>query len=224
MAEDNSIDYLDRLLTQYGEKLQRFRRSFTLLLVGTLVFFFLIFVPYITLIGNQADCPTSEPNCRQTQQLQVEQRVTEVTSNWGNIPVSTSELVIFFPTAVACGFIATTSQLNGLIRLRRAIDQQINSSEESCMDSTLLAPVLIDPKHSLFNQLVGALVISFPAAVVGYSINLLLRSLTSVKGKLPYFQAQSFYYGMYTLTAVLTLYGLAQIGLALVRNQNGDRT
>jgi hypothetical protein len=53
MSNTETTAYLDRLLKLYEEKLHRFRLSLALLLVGTLVFFFLIFFPYITLLGNQ---------------------------------------------------------------------------------------------------------------------------------------------------------------------------
>jgi len=48
--------YLERLLSLYDEKRKRFQVSFTLLMVGTVAFFFFVFFPYLTLLGNRADC------------------------------------------------------------------------------------------------------------------------------------------------------------------------
>lgn len=220
MDEVNSTVYLDRLLELYSEKLSRFRVSLTLLLVGTTIFLFLVFLPYVTLIGNQLDCQTRQKDCPQLEQSEITERVSDVTTSWGNIPISTSELVTFFPAGVACGFLAVTAQLQGLSRLRRAIDQQLQTSKHSAMDSTLIAPLLIDPRQSLLDQLMGTLVISFPAIVVVFSINLLLRSLTAIRRNLPYFQSESFYHGIYSLSILLTMYGLTRVGITLFTSRN----
>lgn len=207
MSDAETTPYLDRLLALYAEKLKRFRLSLTLLLVATIAFFFLIFFPYMTLVGNQKDCQAKQGQCTQLEQSQLEDRFSEVTTSWGNIPISTAEVVIFFPAGVACGFIAVTAQLQGLLRLRQAISQQVNSLE-SPIDVTLIAPLLIDPKQSFLDQIPGGLTLLFPPLVVVYSVRLLLGRLPELKDKLPYIQSLSFYQKIYILSILLVMYGL----------------
>ncbi|CCI27674.1 hypothetical protein [Microcystis aeruginosa] len=124
MSNTETTAYLDRLLKLYEEKLHRFRLSLALLLVGTLVFFFLIFFPYITLLGNQEAC-RENPQCTKPEKSKLEDRLSEITTSWGKVPISTAEVTALFPVGVACGFVVVTAQLQGLTRLRRAITQQL---------------------------------------------------------------------------------------------------
>lgn len=202
--------YLDRLLKLHEEKLKRFRLSLTLLLLGTTVFFFLIFFPYMTLLGNRADCQAKQQQCTQLEQSVLEERFSEVTTTWGKIPLSTAEGVVFFPVGIALGFIATASQLQGLIRLRRAITQQVKGLNSS-VDATLIAPLLIDPKRPLVEQAAGGMTLLFPAVVFGYSVIKILARLGVIRSSLPYFHNWKFYYSIYFLSALLVSYGLVKI-------------
>lgn len=217
MSDTDTTSYLERLLALYGEKLKRFRFSLTLLLVGTIVFFFLIFFPYVTLIGNQESCRVNKLDCPQLQQSGLEERVSDMTTSWGNVPVSTAEVVAFFPAGVACGFIAVSAQLQGLMRLRRAITQQIRVLE-SPIDVTLIAPLLIDPKQGVGDQMLGILILLFPSCFALFSINLILVSLDAIKNSLPYIQSMSFYYGVYLISALLIICGLLKIGWTFLRS------
>ena len=217
MSDTDTTSYLDRLLALYEEKLKRFRFSLTILLVGTIIFFFLIFFPYITLIGNQESCRVNQLDCPQLEQSGLKERVSDVTTSWGNIPVSTAEVVAFFPVGVACGFIAVSSQLQDLMRLRRAITQQIRGLE-SPIDVTLIAPLLIDPKQDVGDQMLGVLILLFPSCLALFSVNLILVSLEAIKNSLPYNQNVSFYYGVYLISVLLILCGLLRIGWTFLRS------
>nr|CAO90929.1 unnamed protein product [Microcystis aeruginosa PCC 7806] len=80
MSNTEITAYLDRLLKLYEEKLNRFRLSLALLLVGTLVFFFLIFFPYITLLGNQEAC-RKNTQCTKPEKSKLEDRLSEITTS-----------------------------------------------------------------------------------------------------------------------------------------------
>ncbi|WP_215607788.1 hypothetical protein [Leptothoe spongobia] len=184
----------------------------------TIVFFFLIFFPYITLIGNQKACQAQELDCPHLEQSALEERVSDLTTSWGNIPISTAEVVAFFPAGLACGFVTVTSQLQGLMRLRQAITRQVNNCDNP-MDVTLIAPLLIDQKQSFVDQILGGIVLLFPALMVFYSINLIFVSLGALKEKLPYSQDIWFYRIVYFLSALLVLYGLLKTGVNIYRTR-----
>ncbi|ESA35560.1 hypothetical protein N836_11215 [Leptolyngbya sp. Heron Island J] len=213
--------YLDRLLALYEEKLKRFRLSLTILLAGTVVFFFLIFFPYITLIGNQESCP-NELDCPELYQSGLEERVSDMTTSWGNIPVSTAEVVAFFPAGAACGVMVVSAQLQGLMRLRQAITQQARKLENP-VDVTLIAPLLIDPKQSFFEQILGSLTLLFPSFIVLFSINLILIRLEALNRSLPYNQNVSFYYRVYLLSSLLVIYALVKTGWNVFKSRAFER-
>ena len=155
--------YLERLLSLYDEKRKRFQVSFTLLMVGTVAFFFFVFFPYLTLLGNRADCLSRQVQCTQLETSILEDRFTEVTSSWGNIPISTAEVVVLFPLLVGGGFVATTSQLVGQMRLRQAIQQEATALGAK-IDVSLIAPVLLDPKRGLIDLITGGSALFFSGA------------------------------------------------------------
>lgn len=192
MSDAETTIYLDRLLKLYEEKLKKFRLSLTLLLVGTTVFFFLIFFPYMTLLGNREDCRVKQQQCTELKKSKLEERFSEVTTSWGKIPISTAEVTVLFPVGVACGFVTVVEQLQGLVRLRRAITQQIKALS-NYMDVTLIAPLLIDPKHSFVDQISGGVTLILPFLIFIYSVTLILIRLEILKNKLPYFQNTRFY-------------------------------
>ena len=222
MDDIETIPYLDRLLVLYEEKLKRFRLYLTILLAGTIIFFFLIFLPYITLIGNQESCRVNELDCPALYQSGLEERVSDVSTSWGNVPVSTAEVAVFFPTGVACGIVAVSSQLQGLMRLRQAITQQVNNLEEP-MDVTLIAPLLIDPKQNIVDQIVGSSILLFPCFIVLFSINLIILRIDALKNSMPYIQDVLFYYRLYWLSALLVIYSLVKIGWNIFQAQAFER-
>ncbi len=210
--------YLDRLLELYEVKLKQFRFLLALLLMGTTLFFFLIFFPYMTFLGNREDCLINQQQCSQFEQSQLEQRFSDITTSWGKVPISTAEVVIFFPVGVAGGLTILVAQLHALFRLRRAISQQVQSLENP-LDVTLIAPLLIDPKMSIFEQMAGTLTLFFPFIVVLYSIRLILIRLEILKNKLPYFQSLRFYYVIYTISIILMVYSLIKIGFSFFHSR-----
>jgi hypothetical protein len=210
MSNLDNAAYLDRLLKLYDEKLNRFRLSFALLLVGTLAFFFLVFFPYITLLGNQEACLAS-PKCTKPKESKLEDRLSEVTTSWGRIPISTAEAAALFPVGVACGSVAITAQLLGLTRLRRAIAKQVNS-QRNYIDVTLIAPLLIDSEHSSVDQLAGAAILLTPFCVAIFSSAKLLARLEPLRSKLPYSQTEQFYQIIYLLSALAAGYSFARLG------------
>ena len=204
MSNTEITAYLDRLLKLYEEKLNRFRLSLALLLVGTLAFFFLIFFPYITLLGNQEAC-RANPKCTQPEQSKLEDRLSEITTSWGKIPISTAEVTVLFPVGVACGFTVVTAQLQGLTRLRLAITQQLKNCS-NYIDVTLIAPLLIDPKHSWVDQMAGVIILLFPFCIFIFSSAKILTRLEVLRGKLPYIQDTKFYHLIYFLSASTAIY------------------
>lgn len=216
MNDTDITPYLDKLLKVYEEKTKRFRLSLALLLVGTTVFFLLIFFPYMTLLGNQEECRVNQYQCTELEQSQLEDRFSEFTTAWGNIPVSTAEVVIFFPVGIAGGFVSVASQFQGLVRLRRAIAQQVKIFKNS-IDITLIAPLLIDPKRGFLDQLAGGVTFSCPFIIFLYSINIILFRIEVLRNKLPYFQVSQFYYSIYFLSLILIVYNLVRTGFFLYK-------
>ncbi|WP_286825502.1 hypothetical protein [Microcystis sp. LSC13-02] len=219
MSNTETTAYLDRLLKLYEEKLNRFRLSLALLLVGTLVFFFLIFFPYITLLGNQEAC-RENPQCTKPEKSKLEDRLSEITTSWGKVPISTAEVTALFPVGVACGFVVVTAQLQGLIRLRRAITQQLKASS-NYIDVTLIAPLLIDPKSGWVDRIAGVTILLFPFCVFIYSSVKISTRLEVLKNKLPYIQSARFYYLIYFLSAFTAIYTLVRLSFLFPgRNKN----
>lgn len=221
MSDAETTVYLDKLLKLYEEKLKQFRLSLTLLLVGTIVFFFLIFFPYMTLLGNQEDCQINQQQCTQLEKSKLEERFSEVTTSWGNIPISTAEVTVLFPVGVALGFVSVVAQLRGLMRLRRAITQQVKASREH-MDVTLVSPLLIDPKQSLVDQISGGLTLILPFLISLYSVNLILIRLAILRNKLPYFQHPRFYYFIYFVSILTGIFSLVRLGCNLRQEKRKD--
>lgn len=221
MSDAEATSYLDRLLVLYEEKLKRFQLSLTILLAGTIIFFFLIFFPYITLLGNQEACP-NESDCPELYQSGLEERVSEMTTSWGNIPISTAEVVVFFPVGVACGVMAVSAQLQRLMRLRQAIAQQVRKLENP-VDVTLIAPLIIDPKQNFVEQMLGSLILSFPSFIVLFSINLILIRLEALNRSLPYNQNILFYHRVYLLSSLLVIYALVKTGWNVFQSRAFER-
>ena len=207
--------YLERLLSLYDEKRKRFQLSFTLLMVGTVAFFFFVFFPYLTLLGNRADCMSQQVQCTQLETSILEDRFTEVTTSWGNIPISTAEVVVLFPLLVGGGFVAATSQLVSQMRLHQAIQQEVTALGAN-IDVSLIAPILLDPKRGLIDLIAGASALAFPALLGLYSINLILVRLGDLRRNLPYAQAGRFYLALYVLSVLLLLIGSARILMQFV--------
>jgi len=222
MSDAQTTTYLDRLLELFEEKLKRFRLSLTLLLIGTTAFFFLIFFPYMTFLGNRADCQKSCPKLEKfeldnracqvcSEKLRksgLDKRFSEITTSWGKIPISTAEVTVLFPLGVAFGFVNVVTQLQGLMRLRRAITQQVKTLSNN-MDVTMIAPLLIDPKQSLMDQISGGIVLILPFLVFLFSVNMILFRPETLKSELPYNQNVQFYHSIYLLSALAATYSRA---------------
>lgn len=217
MSDAAKNAYLDRLLKVYEEKYKRFRLSLTLLLIGTTVFFFLIFYPYMTIIGNLQDCEPNQFQCLTDAEI-IKERIEELTTNWGKIPISTAEVVIFYPVAIAGGFAAVTSQLQELVRLRRALSLEVRALANS-MDMTLIAPLLIDPKQNRLDQMAGIMTLLFPFFVFLYSVRLILFRIEIIRSELPYRQSEEFYFSIYFLSAFLFIYSLVKTGFNTFRKE-----
>ena len=204
--------YLQRLLDLYDEKRKRFQWSFSLLLVGAIAFFFFIFFPYLTLLGNLEDCLAQQIACKPVETSILTQRFTEVTTSWGNIPISTAEAVMIFPVLVAAGIAAVSAQLVGLMRLRQAIQKQVVSLDPS-VDVTLIAPILLDPKRGILDLLAGGMALLFPGILGLFGTNLIYVRLSDLRSNLPYAQSAQFYHNLYMLSTLLILVSLLRVGL-----------
>lgn len=218
MSSTEKTVYLDRLLKVYEEKLKRFRWALALFLVGTTVFFFLIVYPYMTVIGNLEHCRLTQSECDENEYIEITERFEEFNTSWGSLPVSTPEVVIFFPVGIAGGYTIVASQMQGLVRLRRAIAQQIKSLAIS-MDVTLIAPLLIDTKQGLLDQMAGISTFLFPISVFHYSVRLILRQIEVIKSKPSYLQSEDFYKSLYLLSAILIIYSLVKTGLNIYKKE-----
>lgn len=202
MGFANESPYLERLLKLYDEKRRRFQLTFTLLWLGAFAFFFFVFFPYLTLLGNRADCQAQQMQCTQLETSILEERFTEVTTSWGNIPISTTEVVTLFPPMVAIGLLVAASQLVELMRLQQAIHRQLKSLNAP-VEVTLIAPLLLDPHRRLLDWVVGGMAFLSPALLGLFSINLLAVRLTELRANLPYVQAPVFYQFIYGLSALM---------------------
>jgi hypothetical protein len=209
MSDTEKTLYLDRLLKLYEEKLKGFRLSLILLLVGTTAFFFLIFFPYMTLLGNREDCGKKH-QCTPIKESVLDTRISEVTISWGTIPISTPEVIALFPVGIACGFVAVIAQLQGLMRLRPAISQQVKALNNN-MDVALIAPLLIDPKQSLVDQISGGITLISPFLIFLYSVIIILFRIEIIRNKLPYFQNTNFYRFIYYLSAFIAICSLVKL-------------
>ena len=212
MTTQNFSPYLEKLLALYDEKRKRFQWSFSLLLVGAIAFYFFVFLPYITLLGNRADCLSRQVQCTQLETSILDERFTEVTTSWGNIPISTSEVVVLFPLLVALGIWAVSSQLVTLTRLRQAIQLQ-GKDFGHAVDVTLIAPILLDPQRGWMDLAAGTVMFLAPAAIALISINLIYVRFSDLLTTLPYAQAAAFYHGLYVLCLTIVLFSLARAGL-----------
>ncbi|MEM7066352.1 MAG: hypothetical protein AAF572_24685 [Cyanobacteria bacterium P01_B01_bin.77] len=209
--------YLDRILKVYEDKYKKFRLSLTLLLIGTTVFFFLIFYPYMTIIGNLQDCELNQSQCPTDSKI-IKERIEELTTNWGKIPVSTAEVVIFFPVATTGGFAAVTSQLQELVRLRQALAREVKTLANP-IDITLIAPLLIDPKRNRLDQIAGVMTLCFPFFIFLYSVRLILFRIEIIRSELPYRQSEEFYFLIYFVSAFLFIYSLVKTGSNTFRKE-----
>ncbi|MGK7957396.1 MAG: pentapeptide repeat-containing protein [Crocosphaera sp.] len=217
--------YLDKLLELYDIKRKQFRFLLASVLIGTTLFFFLIFFPFMTLIGNNLACLNSQQGdqvCNKIEEeSELKERFSEITSYWGKIPISTPEIVSLFPVGVAGFFTILVAELHSLFRLRPAISQEMQSLNNS-FDVTLIAPLLIDPKMHFIDQITGILILLFPFILVLYSIILMLTSpgynqsirLEALIGQLPYSQNLAFYRLIYGISISLMVYSLIRIGFS----------
>jgi hypothetical protein len=222
MSDAQTTTYLDRLLELFEEKLKRFRLSLTLLLIGTTAFFFLIFFPYMTLLGNRENCRVNQQSCTKLEKNKLDERFSEVTTNWGKIPISTAEVTVLFPLGVAFGFVNVVTQLPGLMRLRRAITQQVKALNNN-MDVTIIAPLLIDPKQSAIDQISGGIVLILPFLVFLFSVNMILIRLETLRNKLPYIQNVRFYHSIYLLSALMATYSLVKLGYSFLQENRFEK-
>lgn len=153
----------------------------------------------------------NQQRCTQLEKSKLEERFSDVTTSWGKIPISTAEATVLFPVGVTFGFVAVVVQLQGLMRLRRAITQQVKALNNH-MDVALIAPLLIDPKQNLVDQISGGMTLMFPVVVFLYSVRIILIRLEILRNKLPYFQSTRFYYLIYFVSAFFSICSLVKIG------------
>ena len=104
------------------------------------------------------------------------------------------------------------------MRIRRAITQEVKALS-SHMDVTLIAPLLIDPKQSLVEQISGGMTLFFPALVFFYSVRIILIRLQILRNKLPYSQNTQFYYLIYFVSTLIGIYSLVKIGFYFYKNK-----
>lgn len=216
MTTEDFSPYLQKLLALYDEKRKRFRWTLSLLLVGAIAFFFLIFFPYLTLLGNRADCLAKQALCTELETSILDSRFTEFTTSWGNIPVSTSEIVVLFPALLALGFLLVSSQLVNLMQLRKAIQQQA-TNYSTAIDVTLIAPILLDPKRALVDLIAGGCILLVPVFVGLFSINVIYVRIVDLRNALPYAPGPRYYHGLYVVSVVIFLSSLARVGLEFLR-------
>ena len=77
---------------------------------------------------------------------------------------------MLFPLLVGGGFVATTSQLVGQMRLRQAIQQEATALGAK-IDVSLIAPVLLDPKAGVDRSDYGRLCPFFFSGAAGVLLN-----------------------------------------------------
>jgi hypothetical protein len=212
--------YLERLLNLYDETRRRFQVSFTLLLLGTLLFFFFVLIPYFTLLGNRLACQQQSVSCTQIEAALLNDRFSEVTTSWGNIPISTAEVVALSPLLGVVGVAAVTTQLLRLIRLRRAIAKQAHR-ENVALDTTLVAPVLVERRPSV-EALLGLGAFLTPPLLCFYALRLIFLRRGLLRVELPYAQSAQFYGIIYALSIGLLGLSLACIWLALYGPQGRE--
>lgn len=217
MSQLEPSPYLQRLLDIYDEKRKRFQWSFSLLLTITIIFFFFLLVPYMTLLGNRADCLALD-QCTPAETSILDERFNEVTTSWGNIPISTAEVVILFPLLTAVGLAATSAQLIGLMRLRKAIQKQIVGLDIA-PDLTLITPLLLDPERGFLDVVIGSIALAIPGVVGIFSINLIYVQMDALRENLPYAQSRVFYDQIYLLSIFLILLSLVRVGFQFFQNQ-----
>jgi hypothetical protein len=165
----------------------------------------------MTLLGNREDCWANQQQCTKLEKSKLEERFSEVTTSWGKIPISTAEVTVLFPLGVAFGFVAVVAHLQGLMRLRRAITKQVETLSNN-MDVTLIAPLLIDPKQSLVDQMSGGITLILPFLIFCYSVIIILKRIEILRNKLPYFHNALFYYVIYILSALIAFSSLVKFG------------
>lgn len=216
MPPEDFSPYFKKLLALYDEKRKRFRWGLTLLLLGAIAFFFLVFFPYLTLLGNRADCLAKQAQCTQLETSMLDNRFNEFTTSWGKIPVTTSEVVMLFPLILAVGFLIVSSQLVMLMRLRRAIQNQA-TAESSKFDEVLMAPIMLDPKGEWGDLLAGAGVLLVPIFMDLFSINLIYVRFQDLRNALPYIQSPFHYNLLYLASTGLLLIALGRVGFEFFR-------
>ncbi|MGF1569763.1 MAG: hypothetical protein ACFCVD_17130 [Nodosilinea sp.] len=206
--------YLERLLNLYDERRRRFQVWFTLLVVGTLLLFFFVVIPYFTLLGNRLDCQLNNAQCSQIEAALLNERLTQVTTSWGNIPISTAEVVALSPLLYAVGFAAVAMQLHQLMQLRQGIDRQ-TQREALSIDTSLVTPLLLDRRHwGDFGLGLAALLT--PPLLCLYTMRLIYLRRGVLRLELPYAQSARFYLLIYAVSAGL-------IGFSLLRLLFGPR-
>lgn len=210
--------YLERLLNLYDGKRRRFQVSFTLLLFGTLLFFFFVLIPYFTLLGNRLACQQQNLSCGPVETALLNDRFSEVITSWGNIPISTAEVVALSPLLGAVGFTAVTAQLLHLLRLRRAIDQHLKQ-EPVVVDTSLIAPVLLERRLS-GETFLGLTALFTPPLLCLYALRLIFLRRSLLQVELPYAQSRQFYMIIYAVSLGLLGFSLVQLGLSYSQRQN----
>jgi hypothetical protein len=214
----NYSPYLERLLNLYDERRRRFQVWFTVLLVGSLLFFFLVVVPYFTLLGNRLACETQGGQCSQIEANLLNERFTEVTTSWGNIPISTAEFVALSPLLFGAGITAVSNQLIFLMRLRRGIEHQTRL-EQLTLDTHLLAPTLFEAKHKL-DFLLGGFAFLIPSLLCVYTMRLIYLRRNVLRVELPYAQSARFYLLVYAISVGLIGISLLRVGRQLLQAQH----
>jgi hypothetical protein len=213
--------YLVRLLNLYDEKRRRFQGFFALLLVGTLLFFFFVFIPYFTLLGNRLACQQQNAVCSQIEAALLNDRFSEVTTSWGNIPISTAEFVALAPLLMAVGFTAVTAQLLSLIRLRQAIEQQVQL-EQIVVDTALIAPMMVELRPGA-EALPGLAAFLTPPLLCLYALRLIFLRRNLLRIELPYAQSAEYYLTVYALSLGLLGFSLVRLLVYLVALNRRDR-
>lgn len=164
-----------------------------------------------------------QKNVTESNKAELGNRLARMESPVGTIPIGVNESVAVFPIAMAAGFAIYCYFLGSGMKLRKALYQwhkkdTPHDNKDLKNKISLIAPLWIDPTHSMLNKISRLAILMVPPALFIISWILISDSWTKIldddmRTTFPYNRDlyKQFYQGLYIFSLLFFLYGISTV-------------
>jgi hypothetical protein len=163
-----------------------------------------------------------QKNTTENNKEELANRLNGMEFPFGRIPIGPNESVAVFPIAIAVGFSIVCYFLGNTIQLRKALHEWYKNMDPNSQDLKkkipYIAPLWIDPTHSINNKIIRLAILMVPFAIfisswylISYGWDKILYE--DMRTTFPYNEElyKQFYQGLYIFSLIFFGYGIFTI-------------